>query len=212
MSTSPFGSKYWLDDYFGPYFQPEGEGGVIVGALAGSAAGAATVSATLSAASTGRSGAQRLAYARSYAWNADRISLMLGSVRQLLGCVEKEAKKPVEERAKVDVPPEIIEAVVTETKPAPKQTLDFIPTVRVSLADIDATDLVAELKTLEARLERLAKIKRPSPRLVPIVPPAGEDEAEEAVALALLDIPVERKPGKGVSVDDDELAALLLAA
>lgn len=211
MSTSPFGSKYWLDDYFGPYFQPEGEGGVIIGSLAGSAAGVATVNATLSAASTGRSGAQRLAYARSYSWNADRISLMLGSVRQLLGCVEKEAKKPSDERVKVEVPPEIIEAVVAETKPAPKQTLDFIPTVRVSLADIDATSLVAELKTLEARLERLAKIKRPSPRLVPIVP-AGEDEAEDAVALALLGIPVERKPQKGVAVDDDELAALLLAA
>ena len=210
MSTSPFGSKYWLDDYFGPYFQPEDEGGVIVGALAGSAAGVATVSGTLSTPSVGRSGVQRLAYARSYSWNADRISLMLGSVRQLLGCVEKEAKKPVEERAKVEVPPEIIEAVVTETKPAPKQTLDFIPTVRVSLADIDATNLVAELKALEARLQRLAKIKRPSPRLVPIAP--GEDEAEDAVVLALLDIPVERKPGKGVSVDDDELAALLLAA
>lgn len=212
MSTSPFGSKYWLDDYFGPYFQPEGEGGVIIGALSGSAAGAATVSATLSVASTGRSGAQRLAYARSYSWNADRISMMLGSVRNLLGCVEKEAKKPVEERAKIDVPPEIVEAVVTETKPAPKQTLDFIPTVRVSLSDIDATALVAELKTLEARLERLSKLKRPSPRLVPLAPLAEQEDAEEAVALALLGIPVERKPGKGVAVDDDELAALLLAA
>jgi hypothetical protein len=138
--------------------------------------------------------------------------MMLGSVRQLLGCVEKEAKKPVEERAKVEVPPEIVEAVAAETKPAPKQTLDFIPTVRVSLADIDATDLVAELKALEARLERLAKIKRPQLRLAPIVPPATEDEAEEALALALLGIPIERKPAKGVAVDDDELAALLLAA
>ena len=47
MSASHFGTTYWLDDYFGPYFQPEGEGGVIIGSLAGSAAGVATVNGTL---------------------------------------------------------------------------------------------------------------------------------------------------------------------
>ena len=48
MSASHFGTTYWLDDYWGSYFQPEGEGGVIVGVLAGSSAGVATVSGALS--------------------------------------------------------------------------------------------------------------------------------------------------------------------
>lgn len=42
-----FGTAYWLDDYWGPYFQPEAGGGVIIGTLAGSAAGVATVTGTL---------------------------------------------------------------------------------------------------------------------------------------------------------------------
>lgn len=44
MSASHFGTTYWLDDYFGSYFQPEGEGGVIIGSLSGSFAGSATFS------------------------------------------------------------------------------------------------------------------------------------------------------------------------
>lgn len=47
MSASHYGTTYWLDDYWGPYFQQEGEGGFIIGTLAGSAAGVATVSASL---------------------------------------------------------------------------------------------------------------------------------------------------------------------
>lgn len=47
MSASHFGTKYWLDDYFGPYFQPEGSGGAIIGALSGTFAGNASFSGTL---------------------------------------------------------------------------------------------------------------------------------------------------------------------
>lgn len=47
MSASHYGTTYWLDDYWGPYFQQEGEGGVIIGTLAGSAAGVATVTGAL---------------------------------------------------------------------------------------------------------------------------------------------------------------------
>lgn len=47
MSASHFGTTYWLDDYWGSYFQQEGEGGVIIGTLAGSAAGVATVTGAL---------------------------------------------------------------------------------------------------------------------------------------------------------------------
>ena len=47
MSASHFGTTYWLDDYWGSYFQPEGEGGVIIGALSGSFAGAAAFTGTL---------------------------------------------------------------------------------------------------------------------------------------------------------------------
>lgn len=47
MSASHFGTTYWLDDYWGSYFQPESGGGVIVGALSGSFAGSSTTSGTL---------------------------------------------------------------------------------------------------------------------------------------------------------------------
>ena len=47
MSASYFGTTYWLDDYFGPYFQPEGTGGVIIGALSGSFAGSSVFTGTL---------------------------------------------------------------------------------------------------------------------------------------------------------------------
>jgi hypothetical protein len=46
MSASHFGTTYWLDDYFGPYFQPE-EGGAIIGSLSGSFAGVASFVGTL---------------------------------------------------------------------------------------------------------------------------------------------------------------------
>jgi hypothetical protein len=49
MSASTFGTTYWLDDYWGSYFQPDAGGGVIVGTLAGSAAGVATVTGSLRA-------------------------------------------------------------------------------------------------------------------------------------------------------------------
>lgn len=48
MSASHFGTTYWLDDYFGLYFQPEGEGGVISGSLSGTFAGSATFSGAVS--------------------------------------------------------------------------------------------------------------------------------------------------------------------
>ena len=46
MSASHFGTPYWLDDYWGAYFQPE-SGGAIIGALSGSFAGTASFTGTL---------------------------------------------------------------------------------------------------------------------------------------------------------------------
>ena len=46
MSASHFGSGYWPEGYFGPYWQPDGAG-VIVGALSGSFAGTSDLSGTL---------------------------------------------------------------------------------------------------------------------------------------------------------------------
>lgn len=210
MSASHFGTTYWLDEYFGPYFQSEGEGGAIVGVLAGSAAGQATVAATLSVAQLSQSGVRRSA--ARYSWNADRISAMLGSVRLLLGHVEKEAEKPKAEQVKkLEIPQELIEvaAIVAPPKPA-TPAIDFIP-VRVSLADLDASRLLSELRLIEARLERLDRrvsdpIRRP--RLNVIKPDADEDDA----ALILLGMPTPKRQGNGITIDDDDLAALLLAA
>lgn len=212
MSASHFGTTYWLDDYFGPYFQPEGQGGAIVGVLAGSAAGQATVAATLSSAQLSQSGVRRLGSYRAHTWNADRISAMLGSVRLLMGHVEKEAEKPKAEQAKkIEVPQELIEvaAIVAPPKPA-TPAIDFIP-ARVSLADLDASRLLSELRLIEARLERLDRrvsdpIRRP--RLNVIKPDADEDDA----ALILLGMPTPKRQGNGITIDDDDLAALLLAA
>ncbi len=212
MSTSHFGSKYWLDDYFGPYFQPEGEGGVIVGALAGSAAGVATCSATLTSATQTQSGTRRLAASVSASWNVDRISAMLGSVRQLLGRVEKEVEKPKAEQEKIEVPKELIEvaAIVAPKKPK-TPAIDFIP-VRVSLADLDATRLLAELRAMEARLEKLdRRLSDPKPKPVRINIVKATDDDDDA-ALILLGMPVPKQPRKGIAIDDDDLAALLLAA
>jgi hypothetical protein len=47
MSASHFGTTFWLDDYWGSYFQPESGGGAIIGALSGSFAGTATFSGTI---------------------------------------------------------------------------------------------------------------------------------------------------------------------
>ena len=151
----------------------------------------------------GKSGAARLAASSS--WNVNRVSDMLASVRQLLGRVEIEAKKPKAGQGKIEIPKAIAATVATK-KPA-KPAIDFVP-VRVSLADLDASRLVSELRALEARLDRLDKrLAEPAPKRA--IDPIDEDEY---AALILLGMPAPKLPRHGIAIDDDDLAAILLAA
>lgn len=128
------------------------------------------------------------------------------------GRVEKEAEKPKAEQEKIEVPKELIEvaAIVAPKKPK-TPAIDFIP-VRVSLADLDATRLLAELRAMEARLEKLdRRLSDPKPKPVRINIVKATDDDDDA-ALILLGMPVPKQPRKGIAIDDDDLAALLLAA
>lgn len=211
MAGDYWGNTYWLTSYFGEYFQAgEAPAGAISGSFAGSSSFSATISATST--STSRSGVSRLEASVSASWNVDRISAMLGSVRQLLGRVEKEVEKPKAEQEKIEVPKELIEvaAIVAPKKPK-TPAVDFIP-VRVSLADLDATRLLAELRAMEARLEKLdRRLSDPKPKPVRINIVKATDDDDDA-ALILLGMPTPKQPRKGIAIDDDDLAALLLAA
>jgi len=72
--------------------------------------------------------------------------------------------------------------------------------------------LLTELRAIEARLEQLdRRLSEPQPKRtrLDIVKP---DEDDETAALILLGMPVPKQPRKGIAIDDDDLAALLLAA
>ena len=205
MAGDYWGNTYWLTSYFGEYFQA---GEAPAGAISGSFEGGASFSATISVAtapSTTQSGVRRLEASVKHSWNIDRVSEMLGSVRLLLGHVEKEAAKP--EPKKVEIPPILVEAAtVVAPKKKKTQTLDFIPVIRVSLADLDTTALLSELRSIEARLERLKRLEQAK---------AAKREAEQDddnAAFILLGIPSPKKPPQGIDIHDDDLAALLLAA
>lgn len=160
---------------------------------------------TASANLTGSTGVRRLASSRAYAWNADRISAMLLSVRSLMGQVETAAKQPESATpARIEIPEELAEiALSTAAKP---QRVDFIPT-SVPFAAMNAASLLGELKSIEARLEALERAAI-----------AREDHGvdDEDAALILLGMP--RRPraapvrSVAANADDDDIAMILLAA
>lgn len=65
---------------------------------------------------------------------------------------------------------------------------------------------------MEARLEKLdRRLSDPKPKPVRINIVKATDDDDDA-ALILLGMPVPKQPRKGIAIDDDDLAALLLAA
>lgn len=110
MSASHFGSGYWPEGYFGPYWQPDGAG-VIVGALSGSFAGTSAFSATLpDSEQPRRSGGVIYEYVSKRKKAPKRI-------RALADDLEDAYERLLERAEEISAPPEVAAEVLAIVEP-----------------------------------------------------------------------------------------------